>query len=93
MVDLLRFLSSLSVLAEQPALLEKIVVTKEYCPQGAYQIHLCKNGNWQNVLVDDLFPCDRYGRLVYSQVNNGNYVVICVALCTHLSVFLSELFI
>lgn len=86
MVNLRRFLSSLSVLAEQPALLEKIVVTKEYCPQGAYQIHLCKNGNWQNVLIDDLFPCDGYGRLVYSQVNNDKSLCVCVTLFVSVSV-------
>jgi hypothetical protein len=31
-------LSVLSVLAEREELVKKIVVTQEYCPQGAYQL-------------------------------------------------------
>jgi len=54
--------------AERPALLESIVVTREYCPQGVYQVRLCKDGHWTTVIVDDLFPCNDYSCLVYSQV-------------------------
>ncbi len=31
-------LSALSVLAEREELVKKIVVMREYCPQGAYQL-------------------------------------------------------
>ncbi len=31
-------LSALSVLAESEELVKKIVMTQEYCPQGAYQL-------------------------------------------------------
>ncbi len=62
-------LSGLAVLIEQPEMLRKIIITKDYCSQGCYQVRLCHNGEWQTVIVDDLFPCDSNGSLIYSQAS------------------------
>lgn len=62
------FLSALSCLAERPALIEWLFITKEYNAEGVYKVRLVKNGEWVVVTVDDYIPCMYNGKPLFASV-------------------------
>ena len=59
-------LGAISTLAEYPNLIEKLFVNKVANQEGIYRVRLCKNGEWQQVTVDDYFPCTESGVPVFT---------------------------
>jgi len=56
---------AMSSLAENPENIRRILITKEYNPAGAYQVRLCRAGEWHCVLIDDVFPTNGLSCLAY----------------------------
>ena len=54
------FLSALSSLAETPNRIRKIFVSKERNSVGCYCVRICVVGEWREIIVDDLFPCNKF---------------------------------
>jgi len=52
------FLSAVSALAEKPERIQSLFLTHEANEIGLYGVRLCLNGKWQEIFVDDYFPCD-----------------------------------
>ena len=46
--------------------LTTVYFMKTYC-LGVYEVRLCKDGQWTNVLVDDYFPCLPNKKLMFAQ--------------------------
>ncbi|EQD29290.1 hypothetical protein B1A_20786, partial [mine drainage metagenome] len=38
-----------------PYLVERLFLTNTYNEEGVYRVKICKNGEWQEVVVDDYF--------------------------------------
>ncbi|KAF2894265.1 hypothetical protein ILUMI_11906 [Ignelater luminosus] len=60
------FMSALIVLIERENLIRSLFITQKLCPQGVYQIRLCKDGVWTTILIDDFVPCDEDGCLLFA---------------------------
>ena len=46
-------------------------MTKQYNDEGIYHLRICKNGEWQDVIIDDYIPCYPNGGPIFSR-NHGN---------------------
>jgi len=64
-------LCCLSVLAERPNLVERLIITEEFNHVGCYAIWLCDAGTWRSVIVDDYFPYNPNTRLPAFTKSNG----------------------
>jgi calpain-15 len=51
------FLSAISAIAEKESRIKKLFLQRTVSKSGAYCVALCLNGMWEEVIVDDLFPC------------------------------------
>ena len=62
-------LSAIAALAEKPKLVKRVVLTKEANSYGFFKVKLCKMGGWQNILIDDFFPCFPLAEPIFSKNN------------------------
>lgn len=69
-------MSALAALAERPALIERMFVTKEYSSLGLYELRISKNGEWHNVIIDDYIPCYPNGGPLFSSTNDNSIWVL-----------------
>jgi hypothetical protein len=61
------FLSALSVLANYPELVKRVLVTTTCSEEGVYAVRLCYAGQWRLLMLDDWLPCDQHGYGVFAQ--------------------------
>ena len=52
------FLAACAAIAQIPERLERLFLSgKHYNPNGLHAVAICLNGIWQEILLDDVFPC------------------------------------
>ena len=61
-----------SLATHYPAIFTKIILTKEYNPEGKYEVRLYVDGEFKTIVVDDYFPCIR-GTNVYYFTRPANF--------------------
>ncbi|KAL7670814.1 hypothetical protein ACOME3_005737 [Neoechinorhynchus agilis] len=59
-------IAALSLVAEVPSILYKILITKEYNPKGIYHVRLCDRGMWKVITVDDRLPVNKYDSFIFT---------------------------
>ena len=74
-VSLNYFYTVLSALVDNcPSIFSKIILTKDYNPDGMYQINLYIDGAFNTITIDDYFPCLR-GTNVYFFTRPSNFQI------------------
>lgn len=56
------FLSAISAIAENENRIKRIFLQRQVTKSGAYCVALCLNGMWEEVVVDDYFPCHKVNK-------------------------------
>jgi calpain-15 len=67
-------LAACGAIAQFPHRLERIFISgKNYNPNGLYAVAVCINGIWEEILLDDFFPCVRSSQTpVFSTSKNNS---------------------
>jgi hypothetical protein len=69
------FLASCAAIALNPKRLERLFISgKHYNPKGLYAIAICINGIWEEILLDDYFPCKAKSRTPAYTKNRENFL-------------------
>jgi calpain-15 len=69
-------LCALATLAERPNLVERLFLTKDYKANGAYRMKINKNGVWQELTIDDYFPCSLEGPPLFTRAHGNELWVL-----------------
>jgi hypothetical protein len=60
--------STIRMLQKSGGIIQKLFKTSEFNAEGLYVIKICKNGEWQDVFVDDFIPCyPKSGQILSNQ--------------------------
>jgi calpain-15 len=70
------FIAPIASVAENPALIRRLFITKEYNEHGLYRLRICKNGEWVKVTVDDYIPCFENGGPMFSRATGNELWVL-----------------
>jgi hypothetical protein len=62
-----------AILASRENLLDNLVLSRDKNNGGVYLIRLHQYGKILDILVDDIFPCDGYRRLMFARVGILHY--------------------
>ena len=72
------FISAVAMLAEQPALIKRLILTKEANSVGIYRVKLCLMGEWVKLVLDDFFPCYPLGDPIFNQNHSREFWLLLV---------------
>lgn len=76
------FLSVLSALAEYPERIKSLFLTQEINAVKIYCVKLCIDGTWDEIVIDDYFPCDgRKKSPCFSCAGENNFWVMILEKC------------
>ena len=64
------FVAALSLIAQRPNLLHRLLLTQTVNTAGIYRVRICHNGLWKIVVIDDSFPSSNGFDLVFTQAKH-----------------------